>query len=96
MCFSNIIYLFCISHLSVLGSLINSKCSNSDLNFRNELICQDFGNFAQITFANNDTKFNSIESITIKPNKKLVLDNSFEWSGFDLSNEYSEIKVINL
>ena len=91
-----IFYLICILNTSILGYPIKSKCTNTGKNRRHELICEKFENFAELNFVNNETKFNSIESITIKPKTKLVLDNSFKWSGFNFLPVYSEIKFTNL
>ena len=93
----NAIYIWFILNKSIsLASLVNSRCQNSDKKMFNELICSDFDHFSEITFTNNESQFNFIESITIKPNQKLILDDSFEWSGFDFSPGLSDITFFNL
>ena len=55
----------------------------------NELIYNNFGTFSKNSTTNNEREFYLIESIALKSNQKLILDDSFEWNGFDFSPEGS-------
>ena len=72
------------------------KCSVRKYNSRHELSCSDFQEFSEINFTNYKSNFNFIELINVNPNKALILDDTFQWTGFNLSTKRSQINFINL
>ena len=82
----------------LIFKLIKADCPFKETTYNKTIIIKNFNNLSQLEFNNCNEKITSfgIFNWGLKPNKKLILDNSLEFKGLKILSKSSQfIHLIN-